>query len=114
MRVLALAAALRGRPYVWGAAGPGRFDCSGFTMYVLAHAAGRHLPHSAAAQYAMSRHESRSAVRPGDLVFFLHGHHAYHVGIYAGHGLMWHAPHPGDHVRLAPISSSSWAAGRVI
>jgi cell wall-associated NlpC family hydrolase len=113
-RVLALAAALRGRPYVWGAAGPRRFDCSGFTMYVMAHAVGRHLPHSAAAQYALSRHEAKSSIRPGDLVFFLHGSHAYHVAIYAGHGLMWHAPHPGDHVRLAPISSSSWAAGRVI
>ncbi len=113
-RVLALAAALRGRPYVWGAAGPSRFDCSGFTMYVLARAAGRHLPHSAAGQYAVSRHEAKSAVRPGDLVFFLHGGHVYHVGIYAGHGLMWHAPHPGDHVRLAPVYSSSWAAGRVI
>jgi cell wall-associated NlpC family hydrolase len=113
-RVLALAAALRGRPYVWGAAGPRRFDCSGYTMYVMARAAGRHLPHSAAAQYAVSHHEAKSAIRPGDLVFFMHGHHVYHVGIYAGHGLMWHAPHPGDHVRLAPISSASWAAGRVI
>ena len=113
-RVLALAAALRGRPYVWGAAGSRSFDCSGYTMYVMAHAAGRSLPHSAAEQYALSRHVSKSAIRPGDLVFFLSGGHAYHVGIYAGHGLMWHAPHTGDHVRLAPIYSSSWAAGRVI
>jgi cell wall-associated NlpC family hydrolase len=113
-RVLALAASLAGRPYVWGAAGPRRFDCSGYTMYVFAHALGRHLPHLAQAQYGLAHKVPRSAVRPGDLVFFLSGGHAYHVGIYAGHGLIWHAPHPGDHVRLGPIRSSSWVAGRVI
>ena len=113
-RVLALAAALRGRPYVWGAAGPRSFDCSGYTLYVYRHATGRALPHSANAQYHLAHRESKGAVRPGDLIFFLSGGHAYHVAIYAGHGLIWHAPHPGANVRLAPIFSSSWAAGRLI
>jgi cell wall-associated NlpC family hydrolase len=108
------AAALRGRPYAYGAAGPSSFDCSGYTEYVMAHAAHRYLPHNAAAQYADSRHEPRSAVRPGDLVFFTSGGHVYHVGIYAGGGRIWHAPHPGSSVRLEPIFSSSWVAGRVI
>jgi cell wall-associated NlpC family hydrolase len=113
-RVLRVAASLRGRPYHYGAAGPRSFDCSGFTRYVFRLAAHRSLPHSSAAQYALSHHISRSAIRPGDLVFFTHHGHVYHVGIYAGNGLIWHAPHTGDHVRLAHISTSSWVAGRVL
>lgn len=85
-KVLAEVASLAGRPYVWGAAGPRAFDCSGLVQYVMAHAAHRHLPHSAAAQYADAHHVSKAAVRPGDLVFFSSGGHVYHVGIYAGHG----------------------------
>jgi cell wall-associated NlpC family hydrolase len=113
-QVLAEVASLAGRPYVWGAAGPRAFDCSGLVRFVFAHVAHRSLPHNAQAQYDVAHHEPRSAIRPGDLVFFFAGGHAYHVGIYAGHGMMWHAPHPGDHVRLAPIYTTSWAAGRVL
>jgi cell wall-associated NlpC family hydrolase len=112
--VLREAASLRGRPYQYGAAGPRSFDCSGFTRYVFATAVGRSLPHSAAAQYALSHKIAKSAIRPGDLVFFVSYGHVYHVGIYAGHGLIWHAPHTGDRVRLARIFSSSWVAGRVL
>jgi cell wall-associated NlpC family hydrolase len=112
--VLARAASLRGRPYQYGAAGPGAFDCSGFTRYVFRTAVGRSLPHSAQAQYMMSHKIAKSAIRPGDLVFFISSGYVYHVGIYAGHGLIWHAPHTGDHVRLARIFSSSWVAGRVL
>jgi len=112
--VLRLAASLRGRPYHFGAVGPGSFDCSGFTRYVLAHAAHRSLPHSSAAQYRRAHKIAKSAIRPGDLVFFVSRGHVYHVGIYAGHGLIWHAPHTGDHVRLAAISTSSWVVGRVL
>jgi cell wall-associated NlpC family hydrolase len=112
--VLRLAAALRGRPYHYGAVGPRAFDCSGFTRYVFGHAVHRALPHSSAAQYRLSHKIAKSAIRPGDLVFFTSGGHVYHVGIYAGHGLIWHAPHTGDHVRLARISTSSWVAGRVL
>jgi len=112
--VLRLAAALRGRPYHYGAVGPRSFDCSGFTRYVFGRAVHRSLPHSSAAQYRLSHKIAKSAIRPGDLVFFVSGGHVYHVGIYAGHGLIWHAPHTGDHVRLAAISTSSWVAGRVL
>ena len=112
-RVLALAAALRGRPYQYGASGPSAFDCSGFTRYVFAHALGRSLVHNAEAQYAASLKLARSAVRPGDLVFYTSGGYAYHVGIYAGGGLIWDAPHTGETVRLEPIATSSWVAGRV-
>jgi cell wall-associated NlpC family hydrolase len=112
--VLHLASLLRGRPYHYGAVGPRSFDCSGFTRYVFGRAVHRSLPHSSAAQYRLSHKIAKSAIRSGDLVFFVSGGHVYHVGIYAGHGLIWHAPHTGDHVRLAAISTSSWVAGRVL
>lgn len=113
-RVLAVAASLKGRPYRYAAVGPSAFDCSGYTRYVFAKAAGRSLPHSSSAQYALSTKISKSQIRPGDLVFFRSGSRVYHVGIYAGNGLIWHAPHTGAVVRLAPISTSSWVAGRVL
>ena len=112
-KVLAMAAALRGRPYQYGASGPSSFDCSGFTRYVFGHALGRSLVHNAAAQYADSLKLDRSAVRPGDLVFYTSGGWVYHVGIYAGGGLIWDAPHTGETVRLERIATSSWVAGRV-
>jgi cell wall-associated NlpC family hydrolase len=113
-RVLALAAALRGRPYEYAAAGPYAFDCSGYTQYVYSHAAGIYLPHNAAEQYTVSEKISRSAIRPGDLIFFYSSGGIYHVAIYAGSGLIWHAPYPGTTVRLERIWTSSWVAGRVI
>ena len=112
-KVLAMASSLRGRPYVYGASGPAAFDCSGFTRYVFLHALGRSLVHNAALQYADSIKLARSAVRPGDLVFFTYGTWVYHVGIYAGAGRIWDAPYPGQSVRLEKIATSSWVAGRV-
>lgn len=107
-RVVAAAKAQRGKPYHFGAAGPGSFDCSGYTGYVY-RTVHIELPRTAEQQYRASRHISRSAARPGDLVFWVHGSHAYHVGIYAGGGRVWHAPKTGDHVRLAKI----WSSGEV-
>ncbi len=113
-RLLAMAAALRGRPYAYGGSGPSAFDCSGFTSYVVRAALGRSLPHNAAAQYAVSQKISRSAIRPGDLIFFTGGGGIYHVGIYAGNGRMWDAQHPGTTTGLHSIFSSSWVAGRIV
>jgi cell wall-associated NlpC family hydrolase len=113
-KVLAAAASLRGRPYRYGATGPSSFDCSGFTRYVFAHAVGRSLVHSSATQYADSIKIAKSAIRPGDLVFYTSGGRVYHVGIYAGSGLIWDAPHTGETVRLESIATSSWVAGRVL
>ena len=98
-----------GKPYQWGAAGPGSFDCSGLMMYSWA-AAGVSLPHSSRAQYGSGSHVSRSALRPGDLVFF--GSPIYHVGMYVGGGMMIHAPTPGDVVRIAPLLSDFAGATR--
>ena len=100
-----------GDPYVYGAAGPSAFDCSGLTMYVYAQL-GVSLPHSAAAQAAMATPVSDPV--PGDLVFFSDGGSVYHVAIYAGDGMIWHAPHPGTSVSLEPIWTSSVFYGRVL
>ncbi len=98
---LAFAKAQIGKPYVFGAAGPGAYDCSGLTMAAWA-AAGVSLPHSAHGQYnAVSQKVSVSDLRPGDLVMFYSG--MGHVGIYAGNGLVVHAPRPGTSVELLPM-----------
>jgi cell wall-associated NlpC family hydrolase len=96
------ACSMIGRPYVWGADGPGSFDCSGLTQYAWA-AAGVSLAHYTGDQFKETTYVSRSAMQPGDLVFFFGDRH--HVGIYVGNGLMVHAPHSGDQVRMAYISN---------
>jgi peptidoglycan DL-endopeptidase CwlO len=94
-----------GDPYVWGAAGPGSFDCSGLTMYSW-RAAGVSLPHSAAAQYGALPHVSQSALEPGDLVFF--GSPIHHVGMYIGKGLMVAAPSSGRVVQIQKVFRSDY------
>jgi cell wall-associated NlpC family hydrolase len=88
-----------GKPYEYGAAGPGAFDCSGLTMYSYA-AAGIALPHNAQEQYSYGTHVSLSDMLPGDLVFFGGGGYIGHVGIYLGRGLMIDAPHTGSPVGI--------------
>lgn len=90
-----------GKPYVWGAEGPGSFDCSGLTMYAYA-AAGISLPHYTGAQWNSGRHISQSELQPGDLIFFHSDLH--HMGMYIGGGQLIHAPHTGDVVRIASLS----------
>jgi hypothetical protein len=113
-RVVREAAAHRGAPYQYGASGPHAFDCSGFTMFVFDHFHVS-LPHNAAAQYDDNqvKHVSRSHQQLGDLIFFYGSGGIYHVGIYAGHGRMWAAPHTGDHVRKEPIYTNAYLVGRV-
>ena len=89
-----------GDPYVWGADGPGSFDCSGLTMYAWA-AAGVSLPHSAAAQYASIKHVAISDLEPGDLVFYYSP--ISHVGIYIGGGRIIDAPYPGLSVHITSL-----------
>jgi cell wall-associated NlpC family hydrolase len=92
-----------GKPYVWGASGPGSFDCSGLTMYAYA-AAGISLPHYTGAQWNSGRHVSQSELQPGDLIFFHSDLH--HMGMYIGGGQLIHAPRSGDVVRI--VSLSGW------
>jgi cell wall-associated NlpC family hydrolase len=112
-QVIALAAAQSGKPYVYAAAGPGSFDCSGLTQYVFAQV-GISLPHNADAQKSYGVGVSASAALPGDLVVFLDGSYGYHVGIYAGNGYMYDAPHSGTTVGLHQVYSSSVVFRRLV
>ena len=110
---LTIAASKHGDPYIWGAAGPDAFDCSGLTYYSFRHA-GKPLPRTAQAQYNSVEHISRSRLRPGDLVFFHSGNgYVYHVGIYAGNNEIWHSPHPGARVRRERIWTGEVWYGRI-
>ena len=113
-RILEEVAAQAGKPYVYGADGPGSFDCSGLVMYVMGKL-GISLPHSAAAQYGSVRHIPSSQKRPGDLVFVFNGGGGSigHVAIYAGNGMWWEAAHPGTVVGEHAAWSSDVAYGRV-
>lgn len=95
-----------GSPYVWGATGPGAFDCSGLTQAAY-RSAGVDLPRTTYAQIAAGERVPRSQLQPGDLVFFYQG--ISHVGLYVGNGQMIHAPNPSAPVRLAPISQMPFA-----
>lgn len=105
-----------GDPYVYGASGPGSFDCSGFTSYAYGKA-GIKLPRTSGAQAARARHVSRKNIRRGDLVFFHSGGDVYHVGIWwgrnNGHNLILDSPRPGESVGFTRIWTNSWFAGRV-
>jgi cell wall-associated NlpC family hydrolase len=102
----------RGAPYSYGAAGPGRFDCSGLTRYVFSRL-GKSLPHSSSAQAQSTRRVANSAKKPGDLIFTYHGSTVGHVGIYAGGSQMWAAVKAGDVVRLQSFSGRTYRVGRV-
>lgn len=93
-----------GKPYVWAAAGPNSFDCSGLTMYVFAKV-GVYLPHSAEAQYNLGQKVSRDNLQPGDLVFFSSGGgYISHVGIYIGNNSYISAPRTGDVVKVQSMN----------
>ncbi|MGW4569133.1 C40 family peptidase [Streptomyces sp. NPDC004561] len=111
-KALQVAASKKGSPYQWGATGPYRFDCSGLTLYSFKKA-GKTLPRTAAQQYNRTHHISVGSRRAGDLVFFHYGSSVYHVGIYAGHNKIWHAPKTGAVVRLEKIWTRSVWYGRV-
>jgi cell wall-associated NlpC family hydrolase len=111
-KALGIAASKQGDPYRWGAVGPERFDCSGLTFYAF-RKAGKSLPRTAQEQYNQVPYIARSRRHPGDLVFFHHGNHVYHVGIYAGDGEIWNAPHRGSYVRRERIWTAAVSYGRV-
>lgn len=94
-----------GIPYVFGAAGPNAYDCSGLTQAAWKRA-GVSLPHSARQQWnkLSGRRVSLDSLVEGDLVFFYSG--VSHVGLYIGNGKMIHAPQPGQRVKESPIRIS--------
>ncbi|MFH9010573.1 NlpC/P60 family protein [Streptomyces sp. NPDC017943] len=95
-KALAFARAQIGKPYVWGAVGPGSYDCSGLTQAAW-KAAGVTLPRTTYDQVDAGTTVPVSQARPGDLVFFYDD--VTHVGLYIGNGMMIHAPKPGTYVR---------------
>ncbi|MCX6395849.1 MAG: NlpC/P60 family protein [Propionibacteriales bacterium] len=94
-----------GKSYVYGAAGPSAFDCSGLTMRAWG-AAGVGLPHSSRAQ-ASGMRVSESDLQPGDLVFYYSP--VSHVGMYLGNGLIVHAANPSAGVRISPLHSMPYS-----
>ncbi|MDH2425873.1 NlpC/P60 family protein [Sphaerisporangium sp. TRM90804] len=96
------------KPYVWGAAGPSSFDCSGLVMWAY-QKVGISLPHYTGDQWTAGTHVSRQDLRAGDLVFFYSDLH--HVGIYIGGGMMVHAPRTGDVVRVVPLGNRPFVGG---
>jgi len=104
----ALQAALTraGDPYVWGAAGPGEFDCSGLVVWAYAQE-GIALPHYTGSLWNSGMHVARSDLEPGDLVFFFSD--ISHVGIYIGDGMMIDAPDFGVPVHVEPVYWSAYA-----
>jgi cell wall-associated NlpC family hydrolase len=99
-QALRFALTKRGDPYVWGAAGPSAFDCSGLVLWAYAQV-GISLPHFTGDQWTMGVHVARADLQPGDLVFFYAD--IGHVGLYIGNGLMVDAPNFGETVQVEPV-----------
>ena len=99
------ALAQQGKPYAWGATGPGAFDCSGLTTFA-AQAAGIALPRVSRVQATVGTPVSYDQLQPGDLVFFYSP--VSHVGIYIGNGQMVHAPTSGGVVSVVDLA---WMPG---
>jgi len=95
-----------GDAYVYGAAGPNAFDCSGLTMMAWAQA-GVALPHSSSAQYSSGPHVAQSDLQPGDLVFYYSP--ISHVGIYIGNGMIVHAANPSTGVVVSSVNSMPYS-----
>ena len=106
----------RGLPYVWGAAGPSAFDCSGLVQWSFAQA-GVSMPRVAADQARTGPAVPVSQLQPGDLVFYhtdpTDPGYISHVAIYLGNGWMIQAPQPGMDVEVVPASFDSQFAGAI-
>lgn len=95
-----------GDAYVYGAAGPSAFDCSGLTMMAWGQA-GVSLPHSSRAQMGSGTPVSKSDLQPGDLVFYYSP--VSHVAIYLGNGMIVHAANPGAGVKVSSVDEMPYA-----
>jgi peptidoglycan DL-endopeptidase CwlO len=113
-KVLAEAAKHKGALYLYGAAGPKRFDCSGFTMYIFKKVAGRKLPHKANSQQKYGKAISKAGKKPGDLIIFRSGSYGYHAAVYAGGGKMWDSPHSGARVSKRKMIGSNYVVRRLV
>jgi len=107
-KAAAKACSLIGKPYIFADAGPDGYDCSGLTLAAWA-AAGVSLRHYTKWQWADNKPVSRADLKPGDLVFWYSDLH--HMGMYVGNNTVVHAPHTGDHVRMAKLDDVGPIAG---
>ncbi len=114
--MLKAAVSRAGLPYVWGAAGPNSFDCSGLVQWSFAQA-GIVMPRVAADQARTGPAVSVSQLQPGDLLFYhtdpTAPDYVSHVAIYLGKGLEIQAPEPGQDVQIVPLWLGSEFAGAV-
>ncbi|MFI2212146.1 NlpC/P60 family protein [Streptomyces sp. NPDC020141] len=101
-KAVEFASAQLGKPYSWGAEGPGSYDCSGLTSQAWA-AAGRNIPRTSQEQWRQLPRVAVGDLRPGDLIIY-HAD-ASHVGLYIGDGSIVHAPRPGRDVTVAGAGS---------
>ncbi len=106
---LRAAATQLGKPYAWGATGPGSYDCSGLTSWAF-RKVGVTLPRSSSQQATVGKPVAWADLQPGDLVFYYNP--VSHVGIYAGDGKFINAPQTGDVVKYQTVSSSAFSGAR--
>ncbi|MCG0629298.1 SLT domain protein [Lactiplantibacillus plantarum] len=90
--------------YVWGAAGPNTFDCSGLVEYTLKKM-GISFPRTSGEQYKASKHISNP--KPGDLVFFGPGG-SEHVGVYTGNGEFYSAENEKDGMGISKVHGGGY------
>jgi len=108
-KAVKFACAQIGKPYVWGAEGPGSYDCSGLTLAAW-NKGGVSLPHNARQQQQRTKRISKSELRPGDLVFYYPG--VTHVGMYVGNGWIVHASRAGEPVKMKKMGGDIHSFGR--
>jgi N-acetylmuramoyl-L-alanine amidase len=101
-----------GYPYVWATAGPSSFDCSGFNYWVVKNVLGRDIGRGLFTQVAAGRAVSRSALLPGDLVFFQNTYTTglSHGGIYIGNNQFIHAENPSTGVKISDLNSQYYSS----
>ena len=99
-----------GKPYVWGAAGPSTYDCSGLVLAAY-RSAGIYLPRVSRAQWYAGPHVSLGELAPATWCSSPQRGRpstVHHVGIYIGGGAMVEAPYSGARVRTASIGRSDY------
>jgi cell wall-associated NlpC family hydrolase/uncharacterized protein YraI len=101
-----------GYPYVWATHGPGSFDCSGFTYWVILNTVGKNIGAGLFTQVAAGTPVTRSSLQPGDLVFFQNTYTwgLSHVGIYIGNDQFIHAENASTGVKISSLSSQYYSS----